>query len=150
MVKGCPATVRETPQNNAVVCEKCLTASCWPISAFFSRTGVGGFFRTRSQNMNSIEQFIADSLDMIALADRRVTWQRDKPHCVGIWFGAKWQESGYYHVQRYRFDYRNTDLMDEYNDDYWFGPLTEEQAKERWTHFICGPKHLTRSPECGP
>ncbi|MGI9503505.1 MAG: hypothetical protein ACR2RE_10680 [Geminicoccaceae bacterium] len=90
------------------------------------------------------EGFVARSKKLLDVADSKVKWQRDKPHCVGIWFGAKWQKAGYYHVQRYRFDYQNSDLMEAYNDDYWFGPLTEEQAKEEWTHFIRCSDSLTQ------
>ena len=87
--------------------------------------------------------------ELIALADSRVRWKSHPPNASGfIWFGAKWQNVGYYHVQRYK----TTDsiaYLKRQPDEWWFGPLTKEMASQRWTHFIrCRDYFVTVCDSC--
>lgn len=68
-------------------------------------------------------------------ANLRVVWSRDKPTVQGVWFEAKWQRAGYFHVQRYRAT-EMVAYLQQRNGEFWFGPLTEQEAAEEWTRFI--------------
>jgi len=79
-------------------------------------------------------EFLAREKRLYDEADSRVTWSREKPSAPGVWFGAQWQRSGYYHVQR--FGDKSLAYLRAMPCEYWFGPLTAEEAGEEWTRYI--------------
>jgi hypothetical protein len=67
-------------------------------------------------------------------AARNVVWSSVKPAVAGVWFGAKWQHAGFYHVNRY--EHKSIEYLLNMNDEFWFGPISPEVAEQEWTRFI--------------
>lgn len=67
-------------------------------------------------------------------------WRKEKPDRQGVWFGAKWQISGFYHVLRYPGE-ATLKYLCEKNDEFWSGPYSEETSKEEWMRFLPRPNH---------
>lgn len=79
-------------------------------------------------------------------------WKREKPTKPGLWFGAKWQNAGFYHVQRYqrqvgrRYVNFSVRYVRAQNDDFFAGPFTERESRSAWIRHL--PRPLIQETLC--
>lgn len=70
-------------------------------------------------------------------AKKLIPWRAAKPTRRGIWLGAKWQNAGFYHIQRYTGE--TCKYLRSQPDEYWSGPYPTSKA---WMRFVRPPdKH---------
>lgn len=75
-------------------------------------------------------------------SEKFLGWSKEKPKAPGLWFAAKWQNAGYYHVHRFPID-STVEYLQSQNNDFWSGPYSAEQGKERWIHYLPRPKGIS-------
>lgn len=93
----------------------------------------------------AVDLMVERARTLSAQATSKTVWSRNKPTERGVWFGAKWQNAGYFHVQRYDNN-EPVEYLAGLTDEYWFGPLTPDVAREEWTHHIvCDDTNRFRS-----
>lgn len=67
-------------------------------------------------------------------AKNAIPWATKKPTKRGVWYGAKWQFAGYYHIGCYPNG--SVKYLRAQNNEYWSGPY---ESREDWMRYMPPP-----------
>jgi hypothetical protein len=67
-------------------------------------------------------------------AKNAIPWSDKKPTKRGVWYGAKWQFAGYYHIGCYPNE--PVKYLCAQNNEYWSGPY---KTREKWMSYMPPP-----------
>jgi len=89
------------------------------------------------------QEWIARIKRLTKIAKRKFGgWATNRPGKTGLWFGAKWQHAGFYHVQRYPLS-SSLEYLQSQKNDFWAGPFSRRQARSQWTWHVPPPSPST-------
>lgn len=74
-------------------------------------------------------------------AKNAIPWSAKKPTKRGVWYGAKWQFAGYYHIGCYPNE--SVKYLRTQNNEYWSGPY---ESREEWMSYMPPPNAKAEAP----